>query len=50
VRDTLVLRSRRMVRWLRLAGTASAPAYFEIADPEPAPSGVIRRAAVAPPS
>ena len=50
VRDTLVLRSRRMVRWLRLAGTAPAPAYFEIADPEPAPSGVIRRAAVAPPS
>jgi hypothetical protein len=49
VRDTLVLRSRRMVRWLRLAGTAPAPGYFEIADPEPAPSRVIRRAAVAPP-
>lgn len=33
VRDTLDLRSRRLVRWLRLAGTAAAPAYFEIADP-----------------
>ena len=33
VRDTLDLRSRRLVRWLRLAGTAPAPAYFEIADP-----------------
>jgi hypothetical protein len=50
VRDTLVLRSRRMVRWLRLAGTAPVPAYFEIADPESAPSRVIRHAAVAPPS
>jgi hypothetical protein len=35
VRDTLDLRSRRLVRWLRLAGTAPAPAYFEIADPPP---------------
>lgn len=34
VRDTLGLRSRRLVRWLRLAGTAPVPAYFEIADPE----------------
>ena len=33
VRDTLDLRSRRLVRWLRLAGTAPAPAYFEIAEP-----------------
>ena len=33
VRDTLGLRSRRLVRWLRLAGTAPMPAYFEIADP-----------------
>jgi hypothetical protein len=33
VRDTVDLRSRRLVRWLRLAGTAPAPAYFEIADP-----------------
>ena len=32
VRDTLALRSRRLVRWLRLAGTAPAPGYFEIAD------------------
>jgi hypothetical protein len=32
VRDTLGLRSRRLVRWLRLAGTAPMPAYFEIAD------------------
>lgn len=35
VRDTLVLRSRRLVRWLRLAGTASAPGYFEIVDAVP---------------
>ena len=34
VRDTLDLRSRRLVRWLRLAGTAPPPAYFEIADPQ----------------
>jgi hypothetical protein len=33
VRDTLGLRSRRLVRWLRLAGTAPMPTYFEIADP-----------------
>ena len=32
VRDTLALRSRRLVRWFRLAGTAPLPAYFEIAD------------------
>jgi hypothetical protein len=32
VRDTLALRSRRLVRWLHLAGTAPMPAYFEIAD------------------
>ena len=48
VRDTLDLRSRRLVRWLRLAGTAPAPAYFEIADPPPwqppapqAPAGTV---------
>ena len=35
VRDTLGLRSRRLVRWLHLAGTAPVPVYFEIADPEP---------------
>jgi hypothetical protein len=39
VRDTLDLRSRRLVRWLRLAGTAPAPAYFEIADPQLRPGG-----------
>jgi 8-oxo-dGTP pyrophosphatase MutT (NUDIX family) len=33
VRDTRSLRSRRLVRWFRLAGTAPAPAYFEITDP-----------------
>jgi hypothetical protein len=33
VRDTLGLRSLRLVRWLRLAGTAPMPVYFEIADP-----------------
>jgi hypothetical protein len=32
VRDTLALRSRRLVRWLHLAGTAPMPVYFEIAD------------------
>ena len=34
VRDTRGLRSRRLVRWLHLAGTAPMPEYFEIADPE----------------
>lgn len=33
VRDTLALRSRRMVRWLRLTGTAPLPRYFDIAEP-----------------
>jgi 8-oxo-dGTP pyrophosphatase MutT (NUDIX family) len=33
VRDTLALRRRPLVRWLRLAGTAPRPAYFEIAEP-----------------
>jgi len=32
VRDTLTLRERRPVRWLRLAGTAPLPSYFEIAE------------------
>jgi hypothetical protein len=32
VRDTRELRSRRLVRWLHLAGTAPMPDYFEIAD------------------
>lgn len=34
VRDTRGLRSRRLVRWLHLAGTAPMPEYFEIADAE----------------
>jgi hypothetical protein len=47
VRDTLDLRSRRLVRWLRLAGTAPAPAYFEIAEPpqwRPSPAGAVTSA------
>lgn len=32
VRDTLALRERSLVRWLRLGGTASMPTYFEIAE------------------
>jgi pyridoxal 5'-phosphate synthase pdxS subunit len=32
VRDTRGLRSRRLVRWLHLAGTAPMPEYFEIVD------------------
>jgi 8-oxo-dGTP pyrophosphatase MutT (NUDIX family) len=32
VRDTLGLRERRLVRLLRLAGTAKLPSYFEIAE------------------
>jgi 8-oxo-dGTP pyrophosphatase MutT (NUDIX family) len=34
IRDTLAQRRRRMVRWLKLAGTAPQPEYFEIAEPE----------------
>ncbi|SDH18273.1 Uncharacterized conserved protein [Lentzea fradiae] len=33
VRDTLLQRRRRVVRWLRLSGTAPQPSYFEIAEP-----------------
>lgn len=40
VRDTRALRSRRLVRWLRLYGTAPEPVFFEIVDPEPAGSPV----------
>ncbi|MDX8035809.1 NUDIX domain-containing protein [Lentzea sp. BCCO 10_0856] len=40
VRDTLLQRRRRMVRWLRLAGTAPQPSYFEIAEPA-APSAAV---------
>jgi hypothetical protein len=32
VRDTRELRSRRLVRWLHLAGTAPMPEYFEIVE------------------
>lgn len=35
VRDTLSLRRRRKVRYFRLAGSAQAPDYFEIVEPEP---------------
>jgi hypothetical protein len=34
VRDALVVRDRRTVRWLRLAGTAPHPEYFEMDDEE----------------
>jgi 8-oxo-dGTP pyrophosphatase MutT (NUDIX family) len=39
VRDTLSLRRKRSVRWLRLAGTAPLPSYFEIAEPVAPESG-----------
>lgn len=48
VRDTVALRRRRTVRWLRLAGTALRPSYFEIAEPEmsvPAPQPLRRPSA-----
>jgi 8-oxo-dGTP pyrophosphatase MutT (NUDIX family) len=42
VRDTLALRKRRVSRWLKLAGTAPQPEYFEIAEPlEAAESSVL---------
>ncbi|PRY40298.1 NUDIX hydrolase [Umezawaea tangerina] len=42
VRDTLSLRRRRLIRWLKLAGTAPQPEYFEIAEPmEAAESSVL---------
>jgi hypothetical protein len=56
VRDTRQLRSRRLVRWLHLAGTARMPEYFEIADAGPGVTGPTRHAAaparppVAPPA
>jgi hypothetical protein len=34
VRDALVVRDRRVVRWLALAGRAPHPAYFEMDDEE----------------
>jgi hypothetical protein len=45
VRDALSIRDRRTVRWLRLAGHAPHPAYFELDDeelPTPAISVVAR--------
>ena len=41
VRDTLSLRATLLVRWLRLAGTAGPPRYFEIADEPLAGSSAI---------
>ncbi len=41
VRDTLALRSHRRVRWLRLAGRAPLPRYFEIAEPAPPSNFVV---------
>ncbi len=37
VRDTRALRAARFTRWFRLAGRATLPDYFEIADPALAP-------------
>ncbi|WP_028927724.1 NUDIX hydrolase [Pseudonocardia acaciae] len=44
VRDTLALRSRRLVRWLRLAGNAPTPGYFEIVEFDPEEAGPPSRA------
>ena len=33
VRDALVVRRRRIVRWFRLAGTAPLPSFFEMDEP-----------------
>ena len=44
VRDTLALRERRLVRWLRLGGTAAMPTYFEIVErASRADAGVVGR-------
>ena len=43
VRDTLALRERPAVRWLRLGGTASLPTYFEIAEQSDRDVGVVSR-------
>jgi hypothetical protein len=40
VRDALVIRDRRIVRWLRLAGHAPHPAYFEMDDAELPPARI----------
>jgi 8-oxo-dGTP pyrophosphatase MutT (NUDIX family) len=43
VRDTLALRERPAVRWLRLGGTAPLPSYFEIAEQSDRDVGVVSR-------
>jgi 8-oxo-dGTP pyrophosphatase MutT (NUDIX family) len=43
VRDTLLQRRRRVVRWLRLSGTAPQPSYFEIAEPTTPADAVMLR-------
>jgi 8-oxo-dGTP pyrophosphatase MutT (NUDIX family) len=43
VRDTLALRERPAVRWLRLGGTAPLPSYFEIAEQADRDVGVVSR-------
>ena len=43
VRDTLALRERRPVRWLRLGGTAALPTYFEIAERADRDLGLVNR-------
>ena len=43
VRDTLALRERPAVRWLRLGGTAAVPSYFEIAEQADRDVGVVSR-------
>jgi 8-oxo-dGTP pyrophosphatase MutT (NUDIX family) len=43
VRDTLALRERRAVRWLRLGGTAALPSYFEIAEQADRDVGMVSR-------
>ena len=43
VRDTLALRERPAVRWLRLGGTAGMPSYFEIAEQADRDVGMVSR-------
>jgi 8-oxo-dGTP pyrophosphatase MutT (NUDIX family) len=43
VRDTLTLRERPAVRWLRLGGTAALPSYFEIAEQADRDVGMVSR-------
>ena len=46
VRDVLVVRKRRIVRYLRLAGRAPLPSYFEVVEPV---ALISKASAVAPP-